>query len=266
MPDNKQSITVTIPDVFSAREPVEHAEQTESEIEFWDHDSQELVGKLCERGRFNFHAQIKEADDGSGRRLISGYANTVNLDRMNEIVDPAAFKSTLKTWMKNPVLLLGHDMSKPVGKGIEAEIREKGLWIKGEIAKGVSYADDAWSLVKQKVLRAFSIGYRILKDELVEGESKDSGKVRRITKLELYEVSLVSIPANRESLFSVTKGMIHGTDMMLPDAGVPLPTTVISDESEYAETMQMIKDMNANFQNDEAYAQLKALNEKLRRG
>ena len=64
--------------------------------------------------------------------------------------------------------------------------------------------------VKEGILSAFSIGFRMLEDEIVD-------EIRHITKLELYEVSIVSIPANREALFDISKGLKYGTDIVVPE-------------------------------------------------
>lgn len=181
-------------------------------------DTESIKAALLQTGEFRFHAEIKSAKEVEGQRIIEGYANTKNLDRMNEIVDPSAFKGTINKWMKNPVILADHwaSVSNVIGRGLSMKIDETGPFLKAEIAKGTQLAEDTWTLIQQKMLRAFSIGYRILKDEMDKGVEDGGRRVRRITKLELYEVSVVAIPANRESLFSLAKGIMFGTDIFQP--------------------------------------------------
>ncbi len=158
------------------------------------------------------HAEIKAVKDGdSDTRTIEGYASTKNLDRMGDIIEPSAFKSSLKQWVENGNLLLNHDFSLPIGVPTGAKIDSNGLQIKAELASGVGYVDEAWALIQQNVYRAFSVGFKVNKSEPID--SKEEARGLRITDLELFEVSVVSIPANRESLFSVTKGLQHGSDM-----------------------------------------------------
>ena len=95
--------------------------------------------------------------------------------------------------MKNPVGFLCHQAwGLPAWKILKAEIREEGLWIEGYISET---EEEAWTLIKEGILRALSIGFRIKKSELDEDT-----EIRTIKDLELLEISLVGIPANPETL------------------------------------------------------------------
>ena len=157
-----------------------------------------------------FHCEIKSVD--SQKRIIEGWANTRYPDRVNDIVDPKAFEESLKVYMANPVILAMHDQEKlPIGKTLQATIAQDGLWIRAEIApKGTSQlADEVWGLIEFGALKALSIGYRPIEVELDE-----SGMYAILKNLELMEISVVSVPANRESLFSVAKSFHAGTDLV----------------------------------------------------
>ncbi len=231
-----------------------------------DVDLDAMRDSLIDRGNFKFHACIKAAgEESDGRRVISGYANTRSLDRVNEIVEPGAFRGTLKQWMKNPVILADHwpSVSNVVGRATEATIDDKGFFIKAEIAKGPEQAEIVWSLVQQKMLKAFSIGYRILKDEMVDAVQAGkevAGRVRKILKLELYEVSIVAIPANRESLFSIAKAMQFGTDMMAP---APPQSPEIKHENEYGTLRDGIRSINDEIDAGLALRELRRINESI---
>ena len=184
-----------------------------------DYDANEIVGQLEQRGGFDFHCELK-AEGDSDKRVISGYANTKHIDRMSDIVEPSAFKSSLSHFLKHGVILAHHDPSNVVGVPLDAKIDSKGLKLKAQGLFGNDAADPierVWNVVKQGGLRAFSVGFRILPGGVVwegnDNEKEDAPRVRRITKLELYEVSIVSIPANRQSVFSVAKSLIDGTDL-----------------------------------------------------
>lgn len=136
------------------------------------------------------------ADDDE--RIIEGWASTDALDRYNEITDPQAFKKTLKTYMKNPVLFFGHESWKlPIGKVLKAQIKDDGLWVRAKISEG---ADAVWGLIKEEILKTFSFGYRLLKSE----KDEKTG-VLTILELELFEISVVSIPANPEAMIELAK-------------------------------------------------------------
>jgi len=161
-----------------------------------------------------FHAELKTKD--SKDRIIRGFASTKFKDRHNDIVDPAAFPEAMELYMKNPIILLQHDSDRPIGSAINWQITDEGLFIEARIVKGEEHADRAWKLIEQGVLKAFSIGFFILEEEY----DKDH-EAYIIKKLELAETSIVSIPANRESLFSVVKAARSGNDLVDRDGADP---------------------------------------------
>jgi HK97 family phage prohead protease len=159
------------------------------------------------RRTFQFHMKLVESD--GGRRAIEGYASTRDLDRTGEIVEPGAFAESLTEFMANPVLTYMHDWSNPIGKVTGARIDEVGLFIRANISET---AEKVWKLIREGILRAFSIGYEVVEEKVIGG-------VNHILRLRLYEVAVVSIPANRRALFSVSKGLEVGTDLVRQLAG-----------------------------------------------
>jgi len=157
---------------------------------------------------FEFHADIKKhrSVDTDDRLYVEGYASTKNLDRYVEVVSPEAFESTIETYMSNPVVLFQHKHDNPIGQVVEIAIDKFGLWVKAFISKAES-AKSIATMIEEGILRAFSIGFR-------EKTATPVDEVYTIQDLELYEISVVSIPANRESLFSVAKAFEHGTDLV----------------------------------------------------
>lgn len=139
---------------------------------------------------------VKEITDGENKAYeIEWYASTKDKDRMNDIVEPTAFENTLKQYMTNPIVLLQHDMDKPIWNVIEASIDDKGLFIKAKITEDT---DGVFSKLKNWVLRTFSIWYRVKDFETMENEDAEWNYVftNVIKELELFEISLVSVPAN----------------------------------------------------------------------
>ena len=140
-----------------------------------------------------------EEDGGVKGIEIEGYASTKDKDRGHDIVDPQAFKSALDLYMTNPIVLLQHDVEKPIGVVTEARIDESGLYIKARITQDVN---GVISAIKNGVLRAFSIGYKIKSNEFLESEKEDGSRdyANVIKDLELFEISVVSVPMNAYSL------------------------------------------------------------------
>jgi len=139
----------------------------------------------------------KEGDNGS--ILIKGYANTTDKDRVGDVILKEAWKtkSALTNYLKNPIILAYHDRSQPIGQMVEHNITDKGLEIVAEISES---AGGVYNLVKDGILKAFSVGFRV-KDADYDSKTE----IFVIKDLELHEVSVVSIPANADSLFSLAK-------------------------------------------------------------
>jgi len=158
--------------------------------------------KTAERKFFHAEMKIKSHEGG---RFIEGFASTRFKDRGEDIVPPSALASAMDLFMHNPVILLDHNMSHPIGKVVDYKVTMDGLWIKAEIQKGKQVADDAWNDIQFGSRKAFSIGFIPL--EISYSDVDDAWK---IDKLGLLEISTVTIPANRESLFSIAKAMEKG--------------------------------------------------------
>jgi len=146
------------------------------------------------------NAFIKELPSGEEdikSVLISGYASTNDIDRHGDIVPSSVWEKGIENYLKNPVILAYHDHSEPIGRMVEHKIDSTGLWIKARISAA---AEDVFNLVKDGVLTAFSIGFRIL-----DAEYNQATELFVVKELELHEISVVSVPANQNTLFSLSK-------------------------------------------------------------
>jgi HK97 family phage prohead protease len=135
-------------------------------------------------------------------RQIRVLASSPDLDRDSERVLPQAFKKRLDIYMSNPVILAGHqhrlDDGTPsvVGKAVNVWIDKDGLWAVIEFAK-TPLAEQYWQLYSNGFMKAVSIGFAPLAWRDVDENGK---RVRVIEEVELFEISLVAIPANRSAL------------------------------------------------------------------
>lgn len=128
---------------------------------------------------------------------IEGYASTNDEDRHGDIVPASVWEAGIKNYLKNPVILAYHDHEEPVGRMTDHKIDEKGLYVKARISAA---AEDVFNLVKDGVLTAFSIGFRI-----IDAEYNSALELFVVKELELHEISVVSVPANQNTLFSLSK-------------------------------------------------------------
>lgn len=146
--------------------------------------------------------QVNEAE-----RTVELVISSGEVDRYGEIVDPKAFDAeTVNGFMANPVMLAGH---RHIGFNGEPTIVGHWLSIKreGNLTVGVAklattpLAQTYWQLILDGSLRACSIGFIVREWEMREvGAGKEKLRVRVFTKIELVEISLVAVPANREAL------------------------------------------------------------------
>lgn len=148
-------------------------------------------------------ATIKAVDtDSAGKLTITGFANTISKDRAGDVIVASAWTTSnaLKNYMKNPIILFGHDHTRPIGKCVDILPTEMGLQISAEIFEESDKA--IYSLIKNGVLKTFSVGFRIL-----DAEWDDDTRTFMILDVELFEVSVVSVPCNQDSTFSLAKSM-----------------------------------------------------------
>lgn len=139
---------------------------------------------------------------------ISWYASTKDKDRWWDIVEPKAFQSALERYMTNPIVLLQHKTDKPIGIVEEADIDDNWLFIKAKISQNTDWVID---LIKNWVLRAFSIWYSIKDYETDVRELADwtYDMTNIIKDLELYEISVVSVPMNPYALSKSVEDLLE---------------------------------------------------------
>ena len=135
--------------------------------------------------------------------IIEGFGNANVHDRMDERIEPKGWQ--IDNYKKNPVILFdhGHDMafgSMPIGKAISAEPQDGGLYIKAKVSESKTEKITAVrDLIEEGILKTFSVGFR----PIGEPEKSDGGIV--IKSAELIECSVVPVPMNQDSVFSVSQ-------------------------------------------------------------
>lgn len=136
---------------------------------------------------------IEKAEDS-----FTAVASSEIQDRQGEVVEQAGWD--LKNFKKNPILLWMHDHTKPLGKATRVWLDKTGakpvLKFKGIISEATDYGRAAKQLMEEGILNSFSVGFRPLE---IDGNN--------ITKSELFEISLVSVPANPEARLLAAKSL-----------------------------------------------------------
>jgi len=124
---------------------------------------------------------------------VRGYASTPDLDRQDELITWEALKKVEDHLVKNSTLFFDHNYGKPIGRVVKSKVDEVGLFIEAYISKT---QPDIRTLIEEGILNRFSIGGRILEMEPAPDLGKEAA---RVLDLELFEVSLVGVPANSEA-------------------------------------------------------------------
>lgn len=127
---------------------------------------------------------------------IEGYGSTFGgePDSHGDVVARGAYADSLKQHRRAgtmPKMFWQHNPAEPIGKWLEASEDGQGLLLRGKLNMDVQRGREAYSLLKNGDIDGLSIGYRI-KEYSVD---TDSG-VWTLEKLDLFEVSVVSIGAN----------------------------------------------------------------------
>jgi len=143
--------------------------------------------------RREFQAQFKILEESDSVGSFEGIAAVFsNIDRQNEIIQPGAFQKTLSDFSARGFLANAHDWTEPIGTIDEARETDHGLYVTGTF-HSTPHAQAARKVAQERLARgkqvAMSIGYKVTNDEVKDGS-------RHLHELELYEVSLVTVPAN----------------------------------------------------------------------
>lgn len=143
---------------------------------------------------------VKTLDEET--RLIEGWATTPSVDRVGDVIEPLGVK------FSNPSPLLWmHRHDQPVGIVNFKRPTKEGVQFTAQLPKVEEAGtlrdrvDEAWHSVKAGVVRAVSIGFRAL-DGAVDPLP---GGGARFKKVEVLELSLVSVPANQDATITAVK-------------------------------------------------------------
>lgn len=147
--------------------------------------------------------EVKAVDQNGN---FEGYASVFNnIDLGDDIILPGAFIKVKTTRTGRLKLALFHDLTRLIGS---AEYRqdEHGLFLKGQVNLKVSYARDAYELMKDGTLDSMSIGFNTITSAFEEREGRS---IRVIKEAELWEASIVPFGMNPEAQVTDVKSDIR---------------------------------------------------------
>jgi len=150
------------------------------------------------------HAILDVKSANGTTRRISGIATTPTPDRAGDILEPHGATFT------NPIpLLLHHDKERPIGRvtlypataaGIAFDAVIPFIEEPGPLRDRI---DEAWQSIKAGLITGVSVGYRILE----HGAQRLASGAAHLTRTEICELSLVTVPANMHATIQTIKSL-----------------------------------------------------------
>ena len=174
----------------------------------------------------SFRLDIKGiGEDGT----ITGYGSVFGVkDTYDDVVAKGAFVKSLnmhKSEGTMPAMLWQHKSDKPLGVWTEMIEDAKGLKVTGQLALDTEQGAEAYVLLKMGAINGLSIGFMS-----VAWAYNEDTETRTLTEIDLWEVSLVTFPANGKSRVTGVKSVedvttIRQAEKVLRDAGFSVDAT-----------------------------------------
>jgi hypothetical protein len=191
-------------------------------IELYEHGQPtgKIVGRFCSQvtrgltrdvhqGLIEKRADAVADSVDEEKRVVRFVASDGGTDRYGDVIDQDGWD--LRAFKRNPILLWMHNHAiGPIGKIVVKG--DDALAVKdGKLLATAEFADEGlsepverlrlWKQVKAGLLRAFSISARpTVPPEMIRDKSDQPTGGYLYRKLELLEISLVSVPANPRAL------------------------------------------------------------------
>lgn len=149
----------------------------------------------------SFALQVKAVSDEG---VIEGYGSVFGVpDSYDDVVAAGAFAKSLadhKAAGTMPAMLWQHGSDHPIGVWTEMVEDAKGLRVKGQLAMEVAKGKEAHALLKMGAVNGLSIGF-VSKEWSYDRDTE----IRTLNAVDLWEVSLVTFPANGKSRITNVK-------------------------------------------------------------
>lgn len=166
--------------------------------------------------------KFADGDESSPGTMLQGYGSVFGkVDQHADIIDPGAFEENISEIRQGkaifPKMLYQHNASEVIGIWTELSTDQKGLRVTGNLVKGLPRYQELDTLVRNKMIDGLSIGFRTLRAD------NDANGARVIKAAEIWEVSLVTFPANKDALLTDVKQLrsVREVETLLRAQGVP---------------------------------------------
>ena len=149
--------------------------------------------------------ELKAADNG----IIEGYFSTYDKtpDSYGDIIDPGAFTKTFEKREESGhpfPLCFNHDFSAVIGAVDSVKDTEKGPFITAHFLD-TDQAQDVRKMLQSGAIYQFSFAYDILGARKPTPEEEKDGVMQVLTEIEVFEISVVTVPANQNAVVTDVK-------------------------------------------------------------
>ena len=136
--------------------------------------------------------------DGS----FEGYAALFGrVDLGRDLILPGAFARSLGERGAGGVrMLFQHDPNEPIGTWQTLREDATGLFVRGRLTLDVARAREVQALMRAGAIDGLSIGFRT-----VEGRTDPRSRVRRLARIDLWEISVVTFPMQPDARIATVK-------------------------------------------------------------
>jgi HK97 family phage prohead protease len=144
---------------------------------------------------------------------LKGYAATYDRDRVDDVIVPGAFKKCLERMNETGdslQLYFNHDLkAPPIGAIVSCSEDRKGLKYEAHLPKDDTFVRDRIvPQIKRRALKSNSFGYKVK-----EFERRKSDGARLLKTIDIFEISVVGIPANPAANIDSIKGIVPFADL-----------------------------------------------------
>lgn len=153
--------------------------------------------------------ELKAKEDNAG--MIAGFFSTYDEtpDSYGDIIKPGAFTETIAKRKESGhpfPLCFNHDFSAIIGAVDVIEDTEKGPYIEAHFLE-TEQAQDVRKMLQSGAIYQFSFAYDVLGADKPTDEQKEKGITNVLTKLEVFEISVVTVPANQNAVATEVKSI-----------------------------------------------------------
>jgi hypothetical protein len=164
-------------------------------------------GAMARETKFLARPLARIEPDGA----FEGYASLFGIaDLGRDLVEPGAFRDSLaRRGAAGIRMLWQHDPTEPIGRWLELREDARGLKVRGRLSLAVGRAREVHALMRDGAIDGLSIGFRAQR-----ARTEPRSGLRRLQKVDLWEISLVTFPMLPQARVSAVKALCPSQPML----------------------------------------------------